>query len=456
MKLVRVGLCALFVITVLAYGAVEVWSQSLLEVAAGFLFVVWAVIAFRNRTMTITWNPLCWPLLGLLAFGLVQLIFRVTLYPFLTRVELLKLIAYIVVFFLCTQAFRERQDLTLLAWLLMFLCFGVSLFGIVQRFTSEGTIYWFQKLTLGGDPFGPFVNRNHFAGFAELTVPVGLALMIFRGLQRDMFPLASVLTIIPVGALILSGSRGGIVGFVFQLVVLGLMARSRKRGAEPARLAALALVGFAAIALIGWLGASKVIERFSTLHPGDITLSRRATMVRGAARVFISHPIAGCGLGSLVAVYPRFETFYDGLVVDHVHNDYMELLAEMGLVGGLFGGAFLWILFRDARKGFAAEQGHFSRAVHAAGITAVCGLLLHSLVDFNLHIPSNALLFLFQAHLATVAPLPSEGGKSRRRLRARERGDGDETGKQLDEANTAISPQATAERNRKGPSAKGG
>jgi O-antigen ligase len=427
MKLVRVGLCALFVATVLAYGAVEVWSQSLLEVGAGFLFVVWAVIAFRNRTMTITWNPLCWPLLGLLALGLVQLIFRTTPYPFLTRVELLKLIAYIVVFFLCTQAFRERQDLTSLTWLLMFLCFGVSLFGIVQRFTSEGTIYWFQKLTLGGDPFGPFVNRNHFAGFAELTVPVGLALMIFRGLRRDMFPLASVLTIVPVGALILSGSRGGIVSFGFELVVLGLMARSRKRGAEPARLAALALVGFAAIALIGWLGASKVIERFSTLHPGDITLSRRATMVRGAARVFISHPIAGCGLGSLVAVYPRFETFYDGLVVDHVHNDYMELLAEMGLVGGLFGGAFLRILFRDARRGFVAEQGHFSRAVHAAGITAVCGLLLHSLVDFNLHIPSNALLFLLQAHLATVAPLPSGSGKSRRGVRVQQNPDTSES-----------------------------
>ncbi len=193
MKLIRAGLCALFVITVLAYGAVEVWSQAVLEVGAGFLFVAWAIIAFRNRSITIIWNPLCWPLLGLLAIGLGQLVFRITPYPFLTHVELMKLIAYLLIFFLCTQAFRERQDLNSLAWLLMFLCFGVSLFGIVQRFTSDGTIYWFQKLTLGGDPFGPFVNRNHFAGFAELTVPVGLALMIFRGLRRDTFPLASLL-----------------------------------------------------------------------------------------------------------------------------------------------------------------------------------------------------------------------------------------------------------------------
>jgi O-antigen ligase len=438
MKLIRAGLCALFVITVLAYGAVEVWSQAVLEVGAGFLFVVWAVIAFRNRSITIIWNPLCWPLLGLLAIGLGQLVFRITPYPFLTRVELMKLIAYLLIFFLCTQAFRERQDLNSLAWLLMFLCFGVSLFGIVQRFTSDGTIYWFQKLTLGGDPFGPFVNRNHFAGFAELTVPVGLALMIFRGLRRDTFPLASLLTIVPVGALILSGSRGGIVGFGFELMVLALMVRARKRSPEAPRLAALALVGFAAIALIGWLGTSQVIERFSTLHSGDVSLARRATMVRGAAHVFWAHPLAGCGLGSLVAVYPRFETFYDGLVVDHVHNDYMELLAEMGLLGALCGAAFLWILFRDAKKCFAAEQGHFSRAIHAAAITAICGLLLHSLVDFNLHIPSNTLLFLLQAHLATVAPLPSEGGKTRRRVRSRGHRDETETDEQLDQENAAI------------------
>jgi O-antigen ligase len=438
MRLIRAGLCALFVIAVLAYGAVEVWSQAVLEIGAGLLFVVWAVIAFRDRSMSIVWNPLCWPLLGLLTIGLGQLFFRITPYPFLTRVEILKLIAYFLIFFLCTQAFRERQDLNSLAWLLMILCFGVSLFGIVQRFTSDGTIYWFQRLTLGGDPFGPFVNRNHFAGFAELTVPVGLALMIFRGLRRDTFPLASLSTIVPVGALILSGSRGGIVGFGFELVVLALMVRARKRSPEAPRLAALALVGFAAIALIGWLGTSKVIERFSTLHSGDVSLARRATMVRGAVHVFLAHPVAGCGLGSLVAVYPRFETFYDGLVVDHVHNDYMELLAEMGLFGALCGAVFLWILFRDARKCFAAEQGHFSRAVHAAAITAICGLLLHSLVDFNLHIPSNALLFLLQAHLATVTPLPSEGGKTRRRVRRRGPSDGDEPNEQPDQASAAI------------------
>jgi O-antigen ligase len=419
MNVIRGGLLSLFAFSVLAFGAVEVWSGAILEIGASLLFVGWAALVFLNDRIRIHWNPLNWPLLGLFGIGLAQLLLHATPYAFLTRVELLKLAAYLLIFFLSTQVFRERRDLTHLAWFLILLCFFVSLVGIVQHFSFDAKIYGFRTLTAGGDPFGPFVNRNHFAGFVELTLPVGLALLIFRGLRRDMIPLTGLLTIVPVGAMILSGSRGGIVSFGFEVAVLALLARFRKAPEGP-RLVALAIVGFAALSLVAWLGAGKAIERFSTLHPGDVTLSRRAIMARGAAHIFFDHPIKGSGLGSLVAVYPRYETFYDGYIVDHVHNDYMELLAEMGILGGLCGLVFLWILLRDARVRFSAEQGHFSRAVHAGAIAALCGLLLHGLVDFNLHIPSNALLFLLQAHLATTVPLPSQGGPVRTRKRLRE------------------------------------
>jgi O-antigen ligase len=251
----------------------------------------------------------------------------------------------------------------------------------------------------------------------ELVVPVGLALMVFRGLRRDLFPMAGLLTIVPVGALVLSGSRGGIISFAFEVCVLALLARSR-RAAEGPRLVAIGLVGLAAVALIAWIGADKAIERFSAVHPGEVTLSRRFSMSRGGIHVFLAHPIKGTGLGTLVVVYPQYETAYDGKVVDHVHNDYVEGLADMGALGGICGLAFLWILYREARKNFWAEQGHFSRALHAGAITALSGLLLHSFVDFNLHIPSNVLLFLLQAYLATSPPLPSEASHSWRRERA--------------------------------------
>jgi O-antigen ligase len=426
MKAIRAGLMFLFAFSVLAFGAVEVWSGSILEIGASLLFIAWAALVFLDDGVKIHWSPLNWPLAGLFAIGLAQLLLRATPYPFLTRVELLKLAAYLLIFFLSTQVFRERRDLTNLVWFLILLCFAVSLLGIVQHFASDAKIYGLRTLTAGGDPFGPFVNRNHFAGFVELTLPAGLALLIFRGLRRDMIPLAGLLTIVPVGAMILSGSRGGIVSFAFEVAVLALLTRLRKAPEGP-RLVALAIVGFAALALVAWLGAGTAIERFSSLHPGDVTLSRRAGMFRGAAHIFFDHPIKGSGLGSLVAVYPRYETLYDGYIVDHVHNDYMELLAETGILGGLCGLTFLWILIRDARQSLTAEQGHFSRAVHAGAITALCGLLLHSMVDFNLHILSNVLLFLLNAHLATTTPLPSQGAAVRTRKRVRERDGESET-----------------------------
>jgi O-antigen ligase len=418
MSVIRVGLLFLFAFAVLAFGAVEVWSGSILEIGASLVFIGWAALVFLDDRIKIYWNPLNWPLLGLFGIGLGQLFLHATPYPFLSRVELLKLAAYLLIFFLATQVFRERRDLTILAWYLILLCFAVSLLGIVQHFTSQAKIYGFVTLTAGGDPFGPFVNRNHFAGFVELTLPTGLALLIFRGLRRDLIPLTGLLTIVPIGAMILSGSRGGIVSFGFEVAVLALLAGLRKAPEGP-RLVALAMVGIAALALVAWLGVGQAIERFSTLHQGDVSLGRRSTMIRGAAHIFFDHPVKGAGVGALVAVFPRYEVAYDGLVVDHVHNDYIELLAETGILGGLCGLAFLWILIRDARRSFTAEQGHFSRAVHAGAITALCGLLLHSLVDFNLHIPSNAVLFLLQAHLATTTPLPSQEAPVRHRVRVR-------------------------------------
>lgn len=419
MKIIRGGLCLIFAFTVLAHGAVEVWSESFLEIGAAILLVIWAALVCRDLTVKIRWSALNAPLLCLLGIGLAQLVLHLTANPYLTWTELLKLVSYFIVFFLTAQAFQERTDLLMLVWFLVFLGFAVSLLGIIQHFTAEGKIYWFRELPVGGDPFGPYVNRNHFAGFVELVLPVGLALLVFRGLRSDAFTMVGLLTIVPLGALILSGSRGGIVSLAFELGVLVLLARSRKRPEGP-RMAALAIVGLAAVALIAWMGAGKAIERFSSVRAGDVSLARRATMFRGTWHVFVDHPITGSGLGTLVAVYPRYETGYDGRVVDHAHNDYIEILAETGLLGGLCCAAFLWILFREARKNFEAEQGHFSRALHAGAITATGGLLLHSFVDFNLHIPSNALLFLMQAYLASFPALPSESPRRRHRGRVPE------------------------------------
>ncbi len=418
MKALRAGLLLLIAFAVLSFGAVDVWSQSIVEIGAALLLVIWAVISWVNPEMNVRWTPLNWPLLGFVAIAGLQLLFRGTASAFLTRAELLRLAAYFIIFFLTAQAFRSRKDWSRLAWFVICFGFAVSLLGIMQHFTSGNEIYWMRRFRTDVDPFGPYVNRNDFAGFVELTLPIGLGLLLFRGVHKDLFPLLALLTIVPVSAAILSSSRGGIMSLAFEIGVLFLLAVTRtgtSRKKRRSRAAAVGLLALAAIVFVSWVGAGKAVERFSNLSHPEVTLSRRASMGRGALRIFLAHPIKGCGLGALVNVFPRYETDYDGRIVDHVHDDYLEALAEAGILGGICGLSFLWLLYREGRKNWGAEQGQFSRALHAGAIAAVCGLLLHSFVDFNLHIPANALLFLLQVSVVASPPLPPASAQRARR-----------------------------------------
>jgi hypothetical protein len=303
MKLLRIGLCLLVAFSVLSFGAVEVWSQSVLEIVTAVLFVFWAILVYRCPGSAIAWNPVTWPVLGLIAIGLLQLMFHGTAYPFLTRTELLKLLSYLLIAFLAAQAFRTRAELSRLAWFIVVLCFTISLLGIIQHFTSGGTIYWVQEFKTEGDPFGPFVNRNHFSGFVELTLPMGLAMMAFRGVKRDLFPLTTLLTIVPISAVVLTGSRGGIISLAFEVGVLVLLVRSRHGLSwRSPRTIAFGAVALVALALIAWVGAGRAIERLSKLNPHEVTLNRRFSMARGAAHIFLHHPVKGCGLGTLVGI----------------------------------------------------------------------------------------------------------------------------------------------------------
>lgn len=421
MRFLRFALLLLIAFAVLSFGAVDVWSQSILEAGAALLLAIWAVVARFDPDATIRWSPLNWPLLGFVGIAALQLLFHGTPSAFLTRTELLRLAAYSIVFFLVAQAFRSRKDWSRLAWFVICFGFAVSLLAIIQHFTSTNEIYWARGFQTPVEPWGPYVNRNDFAGFVELTLPAGLALMLFRGVHKDLIPLLTLLTIIPVSAAVLSSSRGGIMGIAFEIGVLFLLAMKRHDGSlkrHHSRTVLIGLAVLAAIVFVAWIGAGRAIERFATLKNPEVSLARRVSMGRGALRIFFAHPLTGCGLGALVDVFPQYDTAYDGRIVDHVHDDYLEALAEAGILGAICGASFLWLLYREGRKNLEADQGRFSRALHAGAIAAVCGLLLHSFVDFNLHIPANALLFLLQVSALASPPLASASAPRVRRPRS--------------------------------------
>lgn len=411
MSPIRSGICALVAFAVLAHGAVEPWSEAVLEIGAALLLLAWSWQILSHKDLKVVWNPLLWPLLGFWLVAVFQLLTHITAVPFLTRIELLKYSALFAIFFLCIQSFRTRAQWRVYIWFLLSLGFVVSLFAILQHFTFNGKLYWVRELRYGGIPFGPYVNRNHFAGLMELLIPPGLAIQILGAERRDQLPLVTLFTLLPIGALFLSASRGGIIGFVAEVCFLSILLVALRRERKVAVAGAL-IVTLAAI-LVSWLGIGRALERFATYQKLEVSEGRRAEMLRDSLRIFRDHPVAGTGLGTLQEVFPLYESFYDGLIVNHSHNDYAEALAETGAAGGLCGLAFIVLLFWMAWKILAVERDPQGFAHHAGALVACVGLLVHAGVDFNFHITANALIFLLQAALATsVFPaLPMDRGR---------------------------------------------
>jgi O-antigen ligase len=411
MKVIRVGICLLVTFAVLAHGVVEPWSEAVLEVGAAVLLLLWVWRISVSGESKVVWNPLLWPLLGLWAVAALQLAVGITVYPFLTRIELLKYTALLALFFLCAQSYRTLEHWHGFVWFLLILGFVVSLFAILQHFTFNGKLYWVRELRYGGIPFGPYVNRNHFAGLMEMLIPPGIAILILRAERRDQLPLVTLFTLLPIGALFLSASRGGIMSFLAELGLLAILIILRRR--EGKGLLAAGLIVILAVALVSWLGIGRALERFASYKTLEVSEGRRVEMLHGTWRIFLDHPIAGTGLGTLQEVFPLYETVYDGAVVNHSHNDYAEALAETGALGGLCGSAFLALLFWIGWKTLVLEPEARNVAFHAGALVACFGLLVHAIVDFNFHIPSNALVFLLQAALAT-SPSPSSRSQNRR------------------------------------------
>src|SRR5438132_13236780 len=147
--------------------------------------------------------------------------------------------------------------------------------------------------------------------------------------------------------------------------------------------------------MVSWLCVDQVLQPFSSFQTLELTAGKRASMRQNTWQIFLHHPFAGTGLGTLQIVYPPYESLYDGRIVNHTHNDYLEALAETGVLGGLCCAWFLGVLFRESLKRLRQLYNSFAGALQRCGLVACVGFLVHSLVDFNLHIPSNALLFFF-------------------------------------------------------------
>jgi putative inorganic carbon (hco3(-)) transporter len=202
----------------------------------------------------------------------------------------------------------------------------------------------------------------------------------------------------------LSGSRGGMIAILAELLVLAIFLVKQKRGWRAA--AGLGAFLVVVIGLFTWIGGNELSRRIASVAPShsEISGNTRIYIDRDALRMFFKKPVQGWGLGTFPIVYPQFRTFYTNFFVNQAHNDYLQLLVEMGLLGFA---TMVWFVAIACKQAIRKIRNWSSEITGAASMTCllgIIGILVHSAVDFNLQIPANAALFYVMCTVAAAEP----------------------------------------------------
>jgi O-antigen ligase len=409
-----IGICAVLMFAPLAFGATEYWGAFILEAASALIFLFWVCRSLASGRFEISRNPLFPPVLLFFVLIAAQAIFGISAYPYATRLEFMRYVAYGMLFVVASQAIRRSSDLRWLAIAFTVFGFLVAAFAIAQEVTSNDKIYWLVKPGLGGHLYGPYVNRNHYAGLMEMLIPFPLVLsltQLFRGAKRGLFVFAALLM---AASVFLSQSRGGIIAFTIGLLFLGLFIyrARRRRELTGGLLAGLVLLAV----LVVWFGGTHVLARFD-----NVSSDLRLSIDGDSLHMFAARPVRGWGLDTFRYAYPQFRSFYASVIVDHAHNDYLQLLTELGLLGFLLMVWFIVLLYRRGLQGLEDWSRRPAAAVRMSALVGCTGILMHSLVDFNLHIPANAAWFYVLCALSTTTAVESSRSSSSRHMDARPR-----------------------------------
>ena len=343
--------------------------------------------------------------------------------PAATQRGLGLLIAYVGVFLVMANTCRRWRHIKQVATLLVLSGFLMALIAIVHRFSGSREIFWFHTPRHGGNVFGPFSNRNHFA--AHLNMLFGLSLGLFLAASRigqELAPgswrerlawlstkrasriaLSAFAAVLLGGAACLSLSRGAMAGLALSLGLLALAAGFAFREDRHVRITVGAVFLLVAAGVI-WLGWRDIVARLGSLAAvaADPFGDFRYVVTADTLNIFGACPLWGCGFGAFRHVFPMFQQ--PGLQWRwlHAHNEWAQLLAEGGMVGAF---VFLLIVALWARTLVRRLRGGRREAVLFVFGTAVgiVALGLHSVVDYSLRKPANAFLLAAVAGLCVAA-----------------------------------------------------
>jgi len=438
----------------LAYGGVHPWAYYSIGLLVTFLSLTLLVVGFyeiaaKPRTRIWPYPPLWWLGAGLIllvsiqvfpwpqglvkwlsphaweiralgnGFGLQEMI-PFSLNPYGTMVESLKLWPGLALFFILIYTINTRRQIQAMVGLIL----AVALFEVFYGFWHfRSHLIWGWRNPYPGNRLcGTFINSNHLATFLTMAILLGYGWFLalrkeipliatnssgwdrLRRLSRSeslepqfrRFLLLFLLLLLAVG-LIFTGSRGGMVSLVMGFVLMALL----NLGQRWKKGHIFIMVGFMAAALLYslFLGSNAVLARFQ-----DVTDQVRYQAFKASLAIFREYPLIGSGLSTFGDLFYRYEPAeLRGSYFIYAHSDWLQLLAETGVVGfSLVAGAWL-VFFGKLTQEWRQSRNVFARGLGLGGIAALGAGVFHALVEFPFHIPACGLLFTGIAAITYLA-----------------------------------------------------
>ncbi len=439
LKLIQRIYLFLLVFSPLAFGSVELWSRTIME-GLSFLALFLLYVLYTVKKEPFYRVPGIVPLLIFPAYILLQVIplpvffvkwispethalyqesigllapvnwISLSINPKETLSEFFRYGSYAGFYILSIQLLSEKIFLKKAVNTVVLFVVLLSFFAILQHFTSDNKLYWFRE-HLRQPIFGPYGNRNHFAGLAGMTFPLVLAMFLynkphvnysgFRIRLAEFFSYKSANTYFLLGvglvlvgvAVFLSLSRGGIISLSLSICLFGvlLVVRKTDRGRGLLVLSLFSMV----LLTVGWFGWEPIFDRFNRIrNPGGEISEQRVHVWKDSLGAIRDYPLTGTGFGTFTDAYKGYRTLPGNIVYTHAHNDYIELAVEGGVIAASLAAWFLISILSTYRQ-FLRRRDPFCIYLYLGGLTGLVAILIHSITDFNMHIGANGLYFFF-------------------------------------------------------------
>lgn len=414
---IRFGLAILFIFPPIARGAVRMWSITPVFFLITVLIFSWLwrvnnqlpLASYHSPITRKRATPLDRPILLFFILALISLVFSI--YRHASFYALLRLLAYIGIYYLVVNNYSRRMRRYLIA---ITICVGtvLSIYGLLQYMNLLPHGWWRPRNFLAAT----YVNHNHFSGYLELVIPVAIGALIRY--KRESVTLRMALAealIIMTAAFIFAQSRGAWISLSVSLLVMNFILIKKKMFSRKSIYALiLAIIFIFSFAYIKSEFISRRIDTFTRITKAEASPRTRLEIWKGTLEMIKDKPVIGTGIGTFAWEFSRYRPRDLNVRANYAHNDYLHMAAEMGVAAPLI---LIWLLWSLITQGAECHEKTSDGRINTVVLGCAIGILslsLHGLIDFNFHIPANMILFSIYAAIiiGSTASLHEEAGET--------------------------------------------